>query len=129
MCSLTVTVGWHPLLDALLQRGRLPCHRVVSWFAGNVRLTDFGLSKENVSALDSGAFTFCGTPEYLGKCPCRVRCRLWLTLFMLCSARDSQPRGARPCCRLVVPRRPAVRDANWAGACVLAVIGPDFNLT
>jgi serine/threonine protein kinase len=33
--------------------------------AGNVRLTDFGLSKENISALDSGAFTFCGTPEYL----------------------------------------------------------------
>jgi hypothetical protein len=32
---------------------------------GNVRLTDFGLSKENVSSIDSGAHSFCGTPEYL----------------------------------------------------------------
>ena len=41
--------------------------------AGNVRLTDFGLSKENITALDSGAFTFCGTPEYLGALPCSGR--------------------------------------------------------
>lgn len=27
---------------------------------GNVRLTDFGLSKENVEAVDSGAHSFCG---------------------------------------------------------------------
>jgi serine/threonine protein kinase len=32
---------------------------------GNVRLTDFGLSKENVEGVDSGAHSFCGTPEYL----------------------------------------------------------------
>jgi hypothetical protein len=32
---------------------------------GNVRLTDFGLSKENISSIDSGAHSFCGTPEYL----------------------------------------------------------------
>lgn len=32
---------------------------------GNVRLTDFGLSKENVDGIDSGAHSFCGTPEYL----------------------------------------------------------------
>ena len=32
---------------------------------GNVRLTDFGLSKENIRELDTGAFSFCGTPEYL----------------------------------------------------------------
>jgi serine/threonine protein kinase len=32
---------------------------------GNVRLTDFGLSKENVAGIDSGAHSFCGTPEYL----------------------------------------------------------------
>mmetsp|Transcript_71073 Transcript_71073/g.171982 ORF Transcript_71073/g.171982 Transcript_71073/m.171982 type:complete len:659 (+) Transcript_71073:248-2224(+) len=32
---------------------------------GNVRLTDFGLSKENVPSTDSGAHSFCGTPEYL----------------------------------------------------------------
>lgn len=32
---------------------------------GNVRLTDFGLSKENVKELHTGAFSFCGTPEYL----------------------------------------------------------------
>jgi serine/threonine protein kinase len=32
---------------------------------GNVRLTDFGLSKENVACADSGAHSFCGTPEYL----------------------------------------------------------------
>lgn len=32
---------------------------------GNVRLTDFGLSKEGVHAVDSGAHSFCGTPEYL----------------------------------------------------------------
>lgn len=32
---------------------------------GNVRLTDFGLSKENVFEVDRGATSFCGTPEYL----------------------------------------------------------------
>lgn len=32
---------------------------------GNIRLTDFGLSKENVDAVDRGAHSFCGTPEYL----------------------------------------------------------------
>ena len=32
---------------------------------GNVRLTDFGLSKEGVQSVDSGAHSFCGTPEYL----------------------------------------------------------------
>jgi len=31
---------------------------------GNLRLTDFGLAKENVKAT-KGAATFCGTPEYL----------------------------------------------------------------
>ncbi|CAE7710516.1 pkgB [Symbiodinium microadriaticum] len=32
---------------------------------GNVRLTDFGLSKEGVSDDSSGANSFCGTPEYI----------------------------------------------------------------
>lgn len=32
---------------------------------GNVRLTDFGLSKEGVSNHSTGAFSFCGTPEYI----------------------------------------------------------------
>ena len=32
---------------------------------GNVRLTDLGLSKEGVHEVDSGAHSFCGTPEYL----------------------------------------------------------------
>ena len=32
---------------------------------GNVRLTDFGLSKEGVSDHASGANSFCGTPEYI----------------------------------------------------------------
>ena len=32
---------------------------------GYIRLTDFGLSKEDVSASDSGASTFCGTAEYI----------------------------------------------------------------
>eukprot|EP01039_Chlorochromonas_danica_P010102 gene10102-11182_t len=32
---------------------------------GNVRLTDFGLSKEGVSDHSSGATSFCGTPEYI----------------------------------------------------------------
>jgi serine/threonine protein kinase len=32
---------------------------------GNVRLTDFGLSKEGVATNDSGAHSFCGTPEDL----------------------------------------------------------------
>jgi serine/threonine protein kinase len=32
---------------------------------GNVKLTDFGLSKEGVTAVDEGASSFCGTPEYL----------------------------------------------------------------
>jgi serine/threonine protein kinase len=33
--------------------------------AGNVRLTDFGLSKEGVNDSVSGATSFCGTPEYI----------------------------------------------------------------
>jgi len=32
---------------------------------GHVRLTDFGLSKEGISNSSSGAYSFCGTPEYL----------------------------------------------------------------
>lgn len=32
---------------------------------GNVRLTDFGLSKEGVSDPSTGATSFCGTPEYI----------------------------------------------------------------
>ncbi|EGB10420.1 hypothetical protein AURANDRAFT_36757 [Aureococcus anophagefferens] len=32
---------------------------------GHVRLTDFGLSKEGVTAHAKGAHSFCGTPEYL----------------------------------------------------------------
>jgi serine/threonine protein kinase len=32
---------------------------------GNVRLTDFGLSKEGVRDHSSGATSFCGTPEYI----------------------------------------------------------------
>ena len=39
---------------------------------GNVRLTDFGLSKEGVSDHSTGANSFCGTPEYIGNhafCP------------------------------------------------------------
>jgi len=32
---------------------------------GHVRLTDFGLSKEGISSNSSGAYSFCGTPEYL----------------------------------------------------------------
>ena len=32
---------------------------------GNVRLTDFGLSKEGIHDTVSGAHSFCGTPEYL----------------------------------------------------------------
>eukprot|EP01030_Chromulinospumella_sphaerica_P034345 gene34345-biopygen10006 len=32
---------------------------------GNVKLTDFGLSKEGVNESSSGAFSFCGTPEYI----------------------------------------------------------------
>ena len=32
---------------------------------GNVRLTDFGLSKEGVSGHSTGASSFCGTPEYI----------------------------------------------------------------
>jgi serine/threonine protein kinase len=36
---------------------------------GNVRLTDFGLSKEGVSDHSTGATSFCGTPEYIGASP------------------------------------------------------------
>ena len=36
---------------------------------GNVRLTDFGLSKEGVSHHASGATSFCGTPEYIAPVP------------------------------------------------------------
>jgi len=32
---------------------------------GNVRLTDFGLSKEGIQSNVEGAHSFCGTPEYL----------------------------------------------------------------
>lgn len=33
--------------------------------AGNIRLTDFGLSKEGVKDHSTGATSFCGTPEYI----------------------------------------------------------------
>ena len=33
--------------------------------SGNIRITDFGCSKQNVSSAVKGASTFCGTPEYL----------------------------------------------------------------
>ncbi len=33
--------------------------------AGNIRLTDFGLSKEGVRDHSTGATSFCGTPEYI----------------------------------------------------------------
>jgi serine/threonine protein kinase len=39
---------------------------------GNVRLTDFGLSKEGVSHSSTGANSFCGTPEYIAP---EVLCR------------------------------------------------------
>lgn len=32
---------------------------------GNLKITDFGLSKEGVDQGDSKTFSFCGTPEYL----------------------------------------------------------------
>ena len=32
---------------------------------GNIRLTDFGLSKEGVIGHAQGANSFCGTPEYI----------------------------------------------------------------
>lgn len=32
---------------------------------GNIRLTDFGCAKENVTSAISGGTTFCGTPEYV----------------------------------------------------------------
>lgn len=32
---------------------------------GNIRLTDFGLSKEGVHDHSTGATSFCGTPEYI----------------------------------------------------------------
>lgn len=32
---------------------------------GNLKLTDFGLSKQGVSKKDSKTYSFCGTPEYL----------------------------------------------------------------
>lgn len=34
-------------------------------YAGNIVMTDFGLSKEGLHAKDSRTATFCGTPEYL----------------------------------------------------------------
>jgi len=41
--------------------------------SGNVRITDFGLSKEGVNANTSGAYSFCGTPEYVCR-PFGVKC-------------------------------------------------------
>ena len=32
---------------------------------GHIRLSDFGLAKESVTSLNSGATTFCGTPSYM----------------------------------------------------------------
>lgn len=32
---------------------------------GHIRLTDFGLSKEGIVSSSTGAYSFCGTPEYL----------------------------------------------------------------
>ena len=33
--------------------------------SGNIRITDFGCSKQGVTSSTKGATTFCGTPEYL----------------------------------------------------------------
>lgn len=32
---------------------------------GNLKLTDFGLSKQGVTKKDTKTYSFCGTPEYL----------------------------------------------------------------
>ena len=32
---------------------------------GHVRITDFGLSRDDMEDQEHGAMTFCGTPEYL----------------------------------------------------------------
>jgi len=33
--------------------------------SGHIRLSDFGLSKENVTEFETGAITCCGTPAYM----------------------------------------------------------------
>lgn len=33
--------------------------------SGNIKITDFGLSKQGINTEDGKTFSFCGTPEYL----------------------------------------------------------------
>ena len=80
---------------------------------GNVRLTDFGLSKEGVSGSTSGATSFCGTPEYIGEHIVFYRFTVISAIIiylMSFSPRGSPASRSWTRCRLVVPWRVTLRN-------------------
>jgi RAC serine/threonine-protein kinase len=53
-----------PLFRSLIRSPRKP-ENVLLTGDGHICMTDFGISKEGLSAADDRTATFCGTPEYL----------------------------------------------------------------
>ena len=64
-CVITILLALGALHAANFAYRDLKPENILLDSAGHVRLSDFGLAKAGVSALNTGASTFCGTPSYM----------------------------------------------------------------